>query len=93
MPALLAMMWLIGKVLRDFSASLRKSRLAPEAVYFVHGAIAAILALLVEGLFEYNLGDSEVLTMFLIVVSGGYLAIKSMSSSEAAQYRSARGEL
>jgi putative inorganic carbon (hco3(-)) transporter len=92
-PALLAMMWLIGKVLRDFSASLRKNRLAPEAVYFVHGAIAAILALLVEGLFEYNLGDSEVLTMFLIIVSGGYLAIKSMSSSAAAQYRSARGEL
>jgi O-antigen ligase len=83
MPALLAMMWLIGKVLRDFSASLRSGHLEPKAVYFVHGAIAAIVAILVEGLFEYNLGDSEVLTMFLIIVSGGYLAIKDMHPREA----------
>jgi putative inorganic carbon (HCO3(-)) transporter len=82
-PALLAMMWLIGKVLRDFLASLRSGHLEPKAVYFVHGAIAAIVAILVEGLFEYNLGDSEVLTMFLIIVSGGYLAIKDMHPREA----------
>jgi hypothetical protein len=33
-----------------------------------------ILAILAAGLFEYNLGDSEVLTMFLIVVGFGYIA-------------------
>jgi putative inorganic carbon (hco3(-)) transporter len=82
-PGLLAMMWLIGKALRDFSASLRSGQLEPEAVYFVHGAIAVVLAILVEGLFEYNLGDSEVLTMFLIIVSGGYLAIKDAHPREA----------
>jgi hypothetical protein len=29
-----------------------------------------------EGFFEYNLGDSEVLTMFLVVVACGYLALE-----------------
>jgi putative inorganic carbon (hco3(-)) transporter len=70
------MLWLIGKVLHDFRASLRSETLAPEARYFLHGAVATILALLVEGFFEYNFGDSEVLTMFLVVVSCGYLAIE-----------------
>ena len=31
---------------------------------------------MVEGLVEVNLGDSEVLTMFLIVVTCGYLALE-----------------
>jgi hypothetical protein len=30
---------------------------------------------MVEGFFEYNLGDSEVLTMFLVAVAGGYVAL------------------
>ena len=33
-----------------------------------------ILAILAEGLLEYNLGDSEVLTLFLAVVAFGYVA-------------------
>ncbi len=42
---------------------------------FVHLAvIACLIAILVGGLFEYNLGDSEILTMFLVIVAGGYLA-------------------
>jgi hypothetical protein len=34
-----------------------------------------ILATLAEGFFEYNLGDSEVLTMFLVVVACAYQAV------------------
>jgi hypothetical protein len=30
---------------------------------------------LVAGFFEHNLGDSEVLTMFLVVTACGYLAL------------------
>lgn len=42
---------------------------------FVHLAvIACLVAILVGGLFEYNLGDSEILTMFFVIVAGGYLA-------------------
>ncbi len=40
----------------------------------LHGAIAVILAILAEGFLEYNLGDSEVLTLFLAVVGFGYIA-------------------
>ena len=40
--------------------------------------IAALVAILVGGLFEYNLGDSEILTMFFVIVAGGYLATPEM---------------
>jgi len=70
-PTLLAFLWLIGKVLTDF---LRGARGRNKAI--LHGAIAAILGLLVEGFFEHNLGDSEVLTMFLIIVASGYIALR-----------------
>jgi hypothetical protein len=44
--------------------------------FLLHGAIAVILATMVEGFFEYNLGDSEVLTMFLVAVASGYVALE-----------------
>jgi len=77
-PTMLAMMWLIGKVLWDFAAALRAKLLSPEARFVLHGAIAAILAILAEGFLEFNLGDSEVLTLFLAVVSFGYIARQEM---------------
>jgi O-antigen ligase len=73
-PTMLAMLWLIGKALWDFAGALRCKLASAEARFVLHGAIAAILATLAEGLVEYNLGDSEVLTMFLAVVAFGYLA-------------------
>jgi hypothetical protein len=47
-----------------------------DSRFLLHGGIAVILATLAEGFFEYNLGDSEVLTMFLVVVACGYLALE-----------------
>jgi putative inorganic carbon (hco3(-)) transporter len=76
-PALLIMMWLIGRVARDFLRSLQPGTVTSEASYSLYGGGAIVLALLAEGLFEYNLGDTEVLTMFLTVVSCGYVAIES----------------
>jgi putative inorganic carbon (HCO3(-)) transporter len=73
-PTLLVFLWLIGKILWDFGRALRRKSLGPEARFVLHGAIAVILALLAEGFAEYNLGDSEVLTMFLALVAFGYLA-------------------
>jgi hypothetical protein len=35
-----------------------------------------LLATMVSGFFEHNLGDSEVLTMFLVVLCCGYLALE-----------------
>ena len=73
-PGLLAVLWLISRALLDFLSALRMGRLSSDAVYVLHGAVAVILAILAEGFFEYNLGDSEVLTMFLVVIACGYTA-------------------
>jgi putative inorganic carbon (hco3(-)) transporter len=76
-PSLLAFLWLIAKILWDFARALRRKLPNSEARFVLHGAIAVILALLAEGFAEYNLGDSEVLTLFLAVVAFGYLATQA----------------
>jgi hypothetical protein len=65
---------MIAKILWDFAVALRKKLVDPEGRFVLQGAIAAILAILAEGFAENNLGDSEVLTLFLAVVAFGYLA-------------------
>ena len=75
-PTMLFFMWMIGKVLWDFWRGLRG--LPPGRSYarfLLHGGVAVILATLVAGIFEHNLGDTEVLTMFLVVLACGYLAL------------------
>jgi hypothetical protein len=53
----------------------RASPSRPSPNRWVHlGVIACLTAILIGGLFEYNLGDSEILTMFFVIVAGGYLA-------------------
>jgi O-antigen ligase len=76
-PAMLAMMWLIGLVLWDCTRGLR--RLAPgrsQQRWILQGTIAFTIAILIEGLFEFNLGDSEVLMMFATVVGLAYAALR-----------------
>jgi putative inorganic carbon (HCO3(-)) transporter len=72
-PTALCMLWMLGKIMFDFSRGLRRKA---EARFLLHGAIAVVLAILAEGFFDYNLGDSEVLTMFLTVTGLGYVAIE-----------------
>ena len=43
-------------------------------------ATAVVLATMVAGLFELNLGDSEVLTMFLVVAGCGYVATEAVDT-------------
>jgi len=72
-PAMLAMMWLIAKVLSD---AIRALRGGPDESQFICRAFVAVtLAVLAEGFFEYNLGDSEVLTLFLTMASAVYVAV------------------
>jgi len=76
-PTMLILMWLLLQVLFDFWRGLRN--LPPgrsDRRFLLHGAIAAVLATMAEGVVELNLGDSEVLTMFLVVVACGYLALE-----------------
>jgi hypothetical protein len=43
--------------------------------FLLHAGIACIIATMVEGTLEYNLNDTEVLTMFLAIMCLGYLAV------------------
>jgi O-antigen ligase len=76
-PVLLVFLWLMGKIIRDFWRGLRT--LPPgrdNRRFLLHGGIAVVIATLVDGFANVNLGDSEVLTMFLVVVACGYLALE-----------------
>ncbi len=79
--AMLMMMWFIAKVLYDCLRLSKQS--APGARFVFHGAVAITIAILAEGFFEYNLGDSEVLTMFLTMAACVYVA-RSCAIREAA---------
>jgi O-antigen ligase len=74
-PTMLMMMWLIGKMLYDFVRALRRG-VEADRRWVLLGAIAVIIAVLVEGFAEYNLGDSEVLTVFLCSSTFGYVAAR-----------------
>jgi len=71
-PGMLMMMWLIGKVLYDCIRAARQS--TGDARFVFHAGIAIIIAILAEGFFEYNLGDSEILTLFLTITACVYVA-------------------
>ena len=81
-PTLLAMLWLLLGSVLIFVRTLR--RLEPgrsDARFILHGAIATTLAILVEGFSETNLGDSEILAMYLAVLAAGYVAVRCVDSA------------
>ncbi len=71
-PALGVMLWLLFKVLTDLHGAAKQPRFKPVA-WALYGAVAVEIGVLAEGFFEYNLGDSEVLTMFLVALTCGYV--------------------
>lgn len=80
-PTMLALMWLLFKVLLDFFRGARRAPPASDEQFVLHGAVAVVIAILVEGVVELNLGDSEVLLLFLAVISCGYFALGSIRKS------------
>ena len=59
------MLWFLVALIRDLWARFSSG----EQRYLAASALASVVALLTAGLFEYNFGDSEVLMLFLIVVT------------------------
>jgi hypothetical protein len=49
-----------------------EEELRKEALMASSAALAAWVALMAAGMFEYNFGDSEVLTLFLFIMSAPY---------------------
>lgn len=70
LPALVLWVIFMVMLLRDFF----KTRNTSASASVTTGALAAVVALIAAGMFEYNFGDSEVLMLFLVVVTLPYAA-------------------
>jgi len=84
-PTMLMLVWMLIQMLVDFGRGL--GALPPGRSvrrFLLAGAIAAVLAVAVEGVVELNLGDSEVLTMFLTIAACGYRALDAGREAEPA---------
>jgi O-antigen ligase len=79
-PALVLWLGFIVMLLRDFFLA----RNRPPFSSVTTGALAAVVALVAAGMFEYNFGDSEVLMLFLVVVTLPYAAYRAASLAERA---------
>lgn len=93
-PALLVFLWLMGKILWDFWRGVQA--LPPgrqERRFLLHGANAAVIGILADGFANVNLGDSEILTMFLVIVAAGYLALEKDVAPVLEQETPTRGSL
>jgi len=65
LPALAIWLWFIVALVRDLWRRFSDGRQR----FLSAAALATVVALLTAGLFEYNFGDSEVLMLFLIIVT------------------------
>ncbi|HYP04784.1 MAG TPA: O-antigen ligase family protein [Bryobacteraceae bacterium] len=75
-PVMLVMVWLFAQILWDFGRGVRALPAGlDDRRFLLHGGIAVVISLLIEGITDVNLGDSEVLTMFLVVTALGYNAL------------------
>ncbi len=84
-PVLLVMLFMLGQILWDYAKTLRTLPSGRSDIRFLlHGGIAVVLAILIEGFADVNLGDSEVLTMFLVVVALGYMAVDVSKAENSA---------
>jgi O-antigen ligase len=77
-PCLIILLWLLFNVFRDNLPRTRSPAL--KACVLSYAAIAATIGLMVSGLFEYNIGDSEVFMLYLFVISIPYAWARLESS-------------
>jgi O-antigen ligase len=83
-PGLIFIMSLIGMLVWDcFRGIIRLGRQPSQELFVLHAAIAVTIGILVGGIFEYNLGDSEVLMMFVSVIGLAYAALSPKAETVA----------
>lgn len=96
-PAVGFLLGIFGVLLLRLRQSLREaSRARSEGRALQTGVASCIVAVMVGGLFEYNLGDSEILTMFLVLAAAAYSAGPSpggVVASSSTSQRSSASEL
>jgi putative inorganic carbon (hco3(-)) transporter len=71
LPAVLALLWFLVQMGLDFAKGLR----AKSGSWILYAALAVLISVMFSGYYEVNLGDSEVLAMFLSVMACGYVAL------------------
>lgn len=74
-PALVALLTMIGTALWAFLRGARQTA-DPERRAVLHGIAAVIIGVMTAGFFEYNLGDSEVLQLFLGLLVVGFFTVR-----------------
>ncbi len=81
-PAALFLTIALVMAIFDFHRALRMAPAGRSLRRFVlYAAMACVIGTMISGLFEKNLGDTEVLTIFLSIVSLGYLAAVPQNSA------------
>src|SRR5262249_9426976 len=75
-PAMLVLVWMLVQMAFDFWRGTRKLPARSDAKFVLHAATAVLIAVMLEGFFEVNLGVSPVLSMFLVVAGCGYAALE-----------------
>jgi len=73
-PGLMALLWILGRALYDFWTGLR--RIPASQRWILHAGIAIILAIMISGWGEVNIGHSNVLALFMAVLGAGYGVIR-----------------
>jgi O-antigen ligase len=61
--------WAVAAFAAALGEARRGAAEGPDVVWAAGGALGALAAVFVAGLFEYNLGDSEVLMLFLLLTA------------------------
>lgn len=80
LPAMAAWLWFVAAALRDLARLWRRQRSSALAA----AGLAAVVAMVVAGLFEHNFGDSEFLVLFLALISLPFAAAASDSPASLA---------
>lgn len=80
-PALIFLLWLLGKMTWDWTKSLRP-RPEPNRRFLLHCGLAVLIGTMVSGIFEHNLGNSELLHIFLAVAGCAYVATNKFNDDK-----------
>ena len=81
-PALVAFLWFLGKMLLDFLRAARRTTAREgERRFVLYGALAVMIAVMSAGWYEHNLNDGHILTLFLAVCACGYLAVPAAGAA------------
>lgn len=82
-PCALAWLWLMLKLAADHWFQFRQTRATGETRAVSAVGFTAVVVLFLAGVFEFNFGDSEVLMVFLFLVSAPYVLSNPLSGKGA----------